>query len=62
VIQRVKDADRFQAELDLPLGGRKSAGAAVTDAELQRDAESFMAFASVMGITPPSESEAPAPA
>jgi hypothetical protein len=52
VTQRVKDAEQFVAELERPLAGDK-AGVTVTDEDLERDAESFMAFASAMGVKPP---------
>lgn len=51
VTQRVKDVDHFLAELERPVA---LAGQPVTDHDLERDAESFMAFASAMGIKPPS--------
>jgi hypothetical protein len=51
VTQRVKDVERFLAELERPIA---VAGAVVDDQDLERDAESFMAFASAFGIKPPS--------
>jgi hypothetical protein len=53
VTQRVQDAERFVAELGRPLPGER-VGAAVSESELQQDGESFMAFASVFGVKPPS--------
>jgi len=51
VTQRVPDAERFQAELERPM---VVAGATVSDHDLERDADSFMAFAAAMGVKPPS--------
>jgi hypothetical protein len=48
VVQRVKDPEEFRAELDRPLPGQ-----AVSAADLDRDADSFMAFAAAFGATPP---------
>lgn len=53
VTQRVKDVERFLADLERPLPGTP-VGSEVTEQDLERDAESFMAFASAMGIKPPS--------
>ena len=50
-MQRVKDPERFLAELERPLDG---IGPRVTDQDLERDGESFIAFAAAMGIKPPS--------
>jgi len=50
VSQRVKDPERWIAELERPLGG----GARnASDRELQQDADSFMAFASAFGVALP---------
>lgn len=48
-MQRVKDLERFLADLERPAGG----GVVVTDRELEQDAASFMAFASAFGVKPP---------
>lgn len=53
VMQRVKDTDAFQRELE-----RVPAGAEVTEDDLQEDAESFMAFAAAMGVKPPEAASA----
>lgn len=52
-IQRVKDEDRFLHDLERPMPGVPG-GAEVTEEELKRDEENFMAFAAAMGIKPPS--------
>ena len=57
VSQRVKDPERFVAELERPLPGDVTAGAAVTERELEADADAFMAFASAFGLKPPSPRE-----
>jgi hypothetical protein len=49
VVSRVKDPDLLDDELERPL----YASAPVTDAELERDEQSFMAFAAAMGVSPP---------
>lgn len=50
MIQRVKDVERFEHELERPPAGA-SEGVSVED--LDEDANSFMAFAEVLGIKPP---------
>lgn len=47
----MKDTAEFRAELARPLPGE--VGPKVTEAELDEDARSFMAFAAAMGIQPP---------
>ena len=57
VLQRVKDPERFKAELERPVAGQP-----VTKEELDADGTSFMAFASAMGLKPPAanpDDEAP---
>lgn len=54
-MQRVKDPERFVDELMRPLG--PIAGSPVTEEELERDSQSFMAFAAAMGVKPPSPGE-----
>jgi len=47
---RVKDPDMFEQKLnDPPPGSSRRA----SEAERQKDAESFMAFAGAFGVTPP---------
>ena len=50
IVQRVKDPERFKAELDGPLPGRARE---VTERDIEADGASFMAFASMMGVAPP---------
>ena len=52
-MQRVKDVDRFLADLERPLATVPGAPRVVTEAELEKDAENFMAFAQAFGIKPP---------
>lgn len=52
-MQRVKDADRFLVDLERPLPQMPGAPAVVTQADLDKDAESFVAFAKAFGVTPP---------
>jgi hypothetical protein len=49
-MERVKDPERFLAELERPLGGtvRKP-----TRAEQEAEGESFMDFAAAFGVMPP---------
>jgi hypothetical protein len=49
-VQRVKDPDRFKAELETPTGPRLRA---VTEEDIADDGAAFMAFASMMGVKPP---------
>ena len=51
VIQRVKEPERFVAELERPLGGTEAS--TPTERELEADAQNFMAFATAFGVTPP---------
>lgn len=51
VIQRVKDPEHFEAELNAPLG--TPAYQVVSEAELEADGRAFMAFATSMGVKPP---------
>ena len=44
----MKDPEEFVRELE-----RVPVGAEVTEADLDADAESFMAFAAAMGVKPP---------
>jgi len=55
-MNHVKDAERFLRDLERPMPG--VAGAVVTDADLDQDAQSFMAFASAFGIKPPGGGQA----
>jgi hypothetical protein len=48
-MQRVKDAERFEFELNRPPPGRAGS---VTAADLDRDGASFMAFAAAVGVAP----------
>ena len=47
-VQRAKDAERFDFELNRPPPGT----ALVTEVDLDRDGESFMAFAAAMSMQP----------
>jgi len=49
-MERVKDPERFLAELERPLGGtiRKP-----SQAEQDAEGDSFMAFAAAFGVKPP---------
>jgi hypothetical protein len=59
VTQRVKDPERFVADLDRPLSG--GGPTTVTERDLEEDGSSFMAFAAMMGVkTPVAEAETPA--
>jgi hypothetical protein len=62
-VQRVKDPEEFRRELERPLVSEAGqVGLVVTDAELEQDAQAFMAFASAFGVTPPtskSQTETP---
>jgi hypothetical protein len=53
----VKDIDEFLRTLErpfpVPMEGFVTVGAVVTDAELEADAASFMAFAAAFGVRPP---------
>jgi hypothetical protein len=74
-VQRVKEPDKFERTLDehfpLPMewilgGGPARAGGlakdgTVTEAELEADAASFMAFASAFGVAPPKAQPKPKP-
>jgi len=60
IVQRVKDPERFKAELESP--GGKPSYREVTEDDIEADAQSFMAFASMMGVKPPApkaDEEAP---
>lgn len=48
-IQRVKDPDRFNFELERPPPGHTQV---VTEGDLEQDGASFMAFAAAMGAAP----------
>jgi hypothetical protein len=50
-VQRVKDVERFIADLERPVAGQVSMS--VTEQDLDRDAENFMAFANAMGVPTP---------
>lgn len=56
-VQRVKDVEHFQYDLEkpfpLPMEAFVAAGSLVTEAELDADAASFMAFAGAFGVAPP---------
>jgi hypothetical protein len=52
VTQRVKDPERFVAELERPLGGGART-TVTTDRDLEQDGSNFMAFAAMMGVKPP---------
>jgi len=52
-MQRVRDVDRFLADLERPLPQAPGAPRVVTERDLEQDAESFMAFAKAFGISPP---------
>jgi hypothetical protein len=58
VTQRVKDPERFLADLERPLDG--GARTTVTEQDLNEDGSSFMAFAAMMGVKPPTaDTESP---
>jgi hypothetical protein len=50
-VQRVKDPERFKAELESPSG--RPSYREVTEGDIEADGQAFMAFASMMGVTPP---------
>ena len=52
VSQRVKDPERFIADLDRPLDGTVRSSV-VTERDIEEDGASFMAFASAFGVKPP---------
>lgn len=57
-MQRVPDVERFLRDLERPVpgisGGEPRGGlTAVSEADLEDDAQAFMAFASAFGVTPP---------
>lgn len=52
-MQRVKDLEKFLAELERPLAQGPEKRTVVTDADLERDGQSFLAFASAFGVRPP---------
>jgi hypothetical protein len=54
VLQRVKDPERFLAELERPVGTKLRA---VTEDDIAADGASFMAFASMMGVRPPTPND-----
>ena len=51
ILQRVKDPERFKADLEMPLSGPRLR--VVTEDDIEADGASFMAFASAMGVKPP---------
>lgn len=58
-MQRVKDVERFLADLERPVPGIEGAGARVTEADLEQDAASFVAFAQAFGVRPPRNGATP---
>ena len=59
VVQRVKDPERFKADLET---GGKPSYRTVTEEDIEGDGRAFMAFASMMGVKPPApnaDAEAP---
>jgi hypothetical protein len=51
IVQRVKDPERFKAELETPSG--RPSYREVTEQDIEGDGQAFMAFASMMGVKPP---------
>jgi hypothetical protein len=49
-MQRVRDPERFLADLERPPPGQLRA---VTDTDIEEDGRSFMAFAAAFGVKPP---------
>ena len=49
VAQRVKDSERFKYDLERP-----PTGVSLTEEDVHRDEQSFLAFAQAFGVTPPS--------
>jgi hypothetical protein len=54
-VQRVKDVDQFTHKLNehFPLPMEWMVGAPVTEADIDADGESFIAFAAMFGVAPP---------
>lgn len=57
MIKRVKDVDRFLYEINKPVAGM---GRTATEGQLNEEANAFMAFAAMQGVTAPTVAPGPA--